>query len=378
MVLYITLFLMISFYIIVENGIYGKKLNRKQSNYIGICIALLLVVVSGTRNVGGTDYFWYKRVYETTPSIRELLTSNIGETSFYLRSMDMGYLMINSLCKGFGISWSGFTFIHASFFYFAMYKGLKRYCDNFSIVLMVFLAKVFFYNTFISMRQSITVAVFFLALPLIENRKLIKYMVICVLCALIHAGAIIMIPFYFVPLIKLNGKRVLFASAIMSAFPILNIPIFNFVINIVMRWFSFFSPVWAEKANNYLSSGDSGISKLYLIEYMLVAIIISLFYTEIKNQFKHGEFVVGMFIMLLPLFTIFSSISIVTRMKDYFILSYGVLLANVLEIKKIRYRAVIMLTVIFICGFEFFRFILLFDGGDMLRYQSYLFAKIDG
>ncbi|OHX51979.1 hypothetical protein BB777_03660 [Planococcus faecalis] len=62
-----------------------------------------------------------------------------------------------------------------------------------------------------------------------------------------------------------------------------------------------------------------------------------------------------------------------TRLKDYFILTYPIVLGYLCLIDKGKYRNIVQISTILICGFGFIRFILLFDGGAMIPYESYLF-----
>lgn len=349
----------------------------KQRKVLNIMMLFFLILISGTRLMGGTDYYIYEQSYNSVPTLFDVLNrSESVSSNFWLAGMDFGYIVITSIFKSIGISFHGFCFIHACFFYFSMYKGLRNYCNNFSIILLVFLCKVFFYNTFVSMRQSITIAIFFLALSLIKEKKIVPYMILSIIAVTIHAGAIIMIPIYFIDYIKLNKRRYTIFVIGLLPFAILNIFGINVIgvfAPIIRSVFSLISSTWANKAENYLTSSSS-LSLFYVFEFLLIAILVWKYYDEIVGMDERCEFFIKIFLCLWPIFTVFGGMEIVTREKDYFILSYGVLLCYLIQMRKRRYRQIIILGTIAICCFEYFRYIIMFDNGHFLNYQSWLFG----
>ena len=183
----------------------GKLKNEKEKRIFEISVLLLLCIISGTRyNLGGTDYFVYKKAYGAVPMIRDFNFANIQNVDGTFE-MEKGYLFLNSLVKTMGLNFYGFTLIHSMIFYLCMYIGLKRYTKNFNYFLVVFLYKMFFYDTFISMRQSISIAIFFIAVQFIEKRKPIKYFALCILAFLFHNSAIILFPWHY--LLKNHQNR---------------------------------------------------------------------------------------------------------------------------------------------------------------------------
>lgn len=348
----------------------------KQRKAINILVLFLLAIVSGTRLVGGTDFTFYEQSYNNTPTLLDVINNKaLVESNFWISGMDIGYLIITAIIKSLGINFHGYCLIQSLFFSFALYKGLSRYCNNFSVILLVFIAKTFFYDTFISMRQSITIAIFFLALPLIEDRKFIKYLIVCLVCIFIHAGAVILILIYFISLIDIDEKKYKLIIISLLPFPVLNylhINVLGLLTSFISKVFGMFSSYWSSKADNYTQYNTSGMSLFYVAEYLIIAYLVFINLNSICKDEKK-KFSVKVFLCAWPLYTIFGSMSVITREKDYFILFYGIVLCYCLGLNTQKYRQLIMICMVGICIFEFWRYIILFDHGSLLGYRSWLF-----
>ncbi|AQU80219.1 hypothetical protein AJGP001_13460 [Planococcus faecalis] len=166
---YILLFSFCIFLLILNNFI---KMNHKK--IFEITSLIILCLISGTRYyLGGSDYYIYETVFNGLPTLKDFIINFAHIHNYYpTYGFESGYLFINSLIKTLGLNFFGFTLINSIFFYTCLYIGFKKYSFNFNLLIIVFLYKVFFYNTFISMRQSITLAIFFLAIKYIEEKKL--------------------------------------------------------------------------------------------------------------------------------------------------------------------------------------------------------------
>ncbi len=373
MYFYIGIFIFCVIMLILNNLIKEEK--EKKIFEIGTLI--VLCIVSGTRYyLGGTDYSIYKNMFEVIPTIQDFDFSTIHNI-YGTFGAEKGYLFFCSIIKSVGFNFFGFTLIHSILFYTCMYVGLKRYTKNFNLLIIVFLYKMFFYDTFISLRQSITIAIFFISLRFIENKKLIPYFLCCLLATTFHNGALLLFAIYGVSKIKLTKKRLIILNCIFIPtllVSILKIPIlapFQGFINL------FSTETAAQKASNLINATTTtGISYLHTIEYFTIMFLIIINYSKIIEQDKNAEFIIKLFLVLLPLFTIFRGYEILTREKDYFLFTYAVLIDYLCRIKNKKYYLPLQGITIAICLLGFYRFIILFDNGGMLPYRSYLQESI--
>lgn len=354
----------------------GKLKNEKEKRIFEILVLLLLCIISGTRyNLGGTDYFVYKKAYSVVPMIRDFNFANI-QNVYGTFGMEKCYLFLNSLVKSMGLNFYGFTLLHSVIFYSCMYIGLKRYTKNFNYFLVVFLYKMFFYDTFISMRQSISMAIFFIAVQFIEKRKPIKYFALCILAFLFHNSAIILFPLYFINRIKISKKAFKIINIIGIIFLVLNITgIFVFNPSGIVNKIFNGNQNAMEKAEGYFDTSEK-ISIIHTLEYYLIAIIIYLNYDSIQNKNEHSNLILNMFVILMFIFTVMRGFVIITRIKDYFLWTYPILLYYLIENRKVKEKYLIAILSCIVCLYGYIRYINSFDNGGLMPYNSYLNDKI--
>ena len=319
------MFIILSLFIICVLFAYGIETSEseEQRSRLTIICLIYLTFVSGTRLVGGMDFPTYAGLYNHLPTFPDVLNPDLRNNNY-----EIGYTYIASFFKTIGISFYGFCLIHSAFFYFCLWKGLKRYTSHFGIIILVFLYKLLFYNTMISMRQSITIACFFLMVPLIEEKKIIKYYIAAFLVSTIHNGAYLLFIVYPLVYIALSKKRILWLNIIFiptlaigaSGIDVLG-PIGKFLQENAN------SEMMARKASGYFESENlSAINIMHTLEYFLFMFLL---YTNLdKFNLRNSKIhiVIWMFLCLLPIFTLFRGSEILTREKDYFIIYIGVVI----------------------------------------------------
>lgn len=358
--------------------IFNNVLNdKKEKMVIEIITIIILCIISGTRYyLGGSDYNVYKTMFESVPTIEKFDFSSVHNIHGTFGA-EKGYLFFCSLIKTIGFNFFGFTLIHSIIFYSCLYLGIKKYAYNFNLVIIVFLYKMFFYDTFISLRQPITIALFFISMHFIENKKIIPYFICCMIAIAFHNGALFLFLVYFINKFELSKRRIIILNCIFIPtiiFSLLHIPIlspFQWFINI------FDTDTAMNKANDLINSTDlSGINIIHTLEYFLIMFLVIKNYTEIIEQDKHAKFIIKLFLILLPLFTLFRGYEILTREKDYFLFTYAIIIQYLCKIKDMKYNFIIQCLTIAICLFGFCRFIILFDNGAMMPYQTYLTKNV--
>ncbi len=345
-----------------------SELTRKRLTFI--CL-LILTLVSGTRLVGGDDFFVYSRHYDNVPTFPDVLNPSLQGDLF-----EIGYEYITSFFKTLGVSFYGFCLIHAMIFYFCLWKGLKRYTSHFGIVILIFLYKLFYYNTMISMRQSLTVAFFLNMVPLIEQKKYVKYYVASILVSTIHNGAYLLFALYPLVYFALTSKRIVWLNVIF--FPTIFLGLAGINVFGLLEQFMVENAAneqMATKAMGYFGNENaSGIGIFHTFEYFLLMVLVLINLKRFNLRDSRVHVVMWMFLCLLPLFTLFRGSEILTREKDYFTIYYAVVIGYLID-RLPRYRTAIYLCTLLICAFGYYRYAILFDKGGLLLYKSWLFEQ---
>ena len=199
----------------------------------------------------------------------------------------------------------------------------------------------------------------------------------CLLALFFHRSAIILFAIPLIANIKLSKKSFEIALIIgLVLFILVRIDLMNInsiVINVLN--FIFENDKGAINRIELYSHSTTEISIFYTIEYYLIAVLLLLNFEKLYNFDKNSKLFTNLFIGMLPLFTVFSSFSMVTRFKDYFFLCYPILISYIARFSK-KNKLLIYTIVIIICFYGYMRYIIKFDGGSLIPYSSFIFENI--
>lgn len=370
---------------------YGYFTNKRDSRFLKIVVLLLLIFMSGTRYyMGGEDVYIYEGLYKNIPAIENVLQYiftgvNHGVNTNY----EIGFLLLCSVVKTFGFSYFGFILIWTVLFYTLVLKGLEDFVPNWAIFFGVFMYKLMFYDTFISIRQGLTVAMFCYMLRYIRDRKWYIYFPLCFIALMEHNGAVILFPLYFVTMVPTS-------KCFICLYAILMAPTW-FISSIVdLRALIYWGAdlLGSSKGEHWAESMET-LSVIHTIEYYVIVVLVLLLYDKILSNKRGREvkLVLQLFLISLPLFTLFKDWIIVTREKDYFVMMYGILFGYMLDggtttpleydddgqvicnqysYAGRRNARVLALGIIIACFIGMTRYVMVFDGGVLMHFTSFI------
>lgn len=368
MAFYISVFLFILLLIFIE-----EQLPAKERGYCDCLMLLTLGSLTAFRNIGGTDFYVYMSIYNNVPDFFDyILYFNNLQEKFSLLGFERGYIGYLSFLKTFlRLSFYGYLVIQSIIIYTCMYLGLKKFMSHWGIFILIFLYKMFFYETFISMRQPMTIVFFYLMIPLIYERKTLKYyLILTFLVFPFHNGAIFLYLVYLISFVEITKQRLILLNCIfiptliVAELGIDPIASFGFLIDFVS------DPVMKKKALGYMG-GEDALSIVHTLEYLLVMFLLIINYDKIIRCNKYAPLVVKLFLILLPMMTLFRTNLFFRREIDYFVPTYAIILGYLCDIYKSKKWIIIGGTAC-ISLYGFVRYITLFDGGAMLPYRSWL------
>ena len=366
---------------------FSKDRTKKYLLYITIG---LLVFMSGTRYyMGGNDVYVYESVYNNAPSVNVVLKFlftgiNEGVNTNY----DTGFILMCSIIKSIGFSYFGFILIWAIIFYILMINGLKEFITDWSPFIAIFMYKIMFYNTFISIRQGMTIAMFCFMLRFIRDRKWYFYFPVCLLAILEHGGAVILIPVYFITHLPVSKTFISIYSLVLlpTFFISSSIDLSDTIVQVasIISWNDRKASMWSELT--------MPISFIHTLECYIIIALVLLFYDKIINSKKQKEakLALQMLLIAVPMFTLFRDWIVLTREKDYFVMSYGLLMGYLFEGKTtsvlsygneeyghintigINNFKIISLLFFAACFIGMIRFVNAFDGGVLRVFQTFI------
>lgn len=345
---------------------------KRDAKLLNIITLGLLIFVSGTRYyMGGSDVYVYENVYENVASVGNILRYMIWGTNLGVNeNYEPGFLLICSVAKTFHFTYFGFTLVYAAIFYVLVYFSLKRFVDSWAIFFALFMYKIMFYNTFISIRQGMTLAIFCFSLKYILDKKWVKYFICCTVAFLIHRGAIILFPLYFVQYVPMS-KKILkyFAIGFAPTWLIRNHVDLSGVIQRVIDTIGY-----AQKSEGWMEATET-ISIIHTLECYIIILLCIYFFDYIIEKGEKAKLSLQMILFTLPIFTLCSNWIILTREKDYFVLFYGIVLGYIVTSEKLSFEnKQIIKACIFLAAFiGMVRYVVVFDGGVLWHFTSFIF-----
>lgn len=253
---------------------------RDQKRILNVLVMLFLIFMSGTRYyMGGSDVYVYENFYKTVPSVPVVLQYVFtGVNHGVNENYEWGFSLIASVIKMLRFNYFGFTLLYSILFYALMYKGLKKYAANWQILIAVFMYKMMFYDTFISIRQGMTMAIFFIAIQYMEEGKWLRYFILALVATCVHRGAILLFLVYFLRFVPVTKKgltwyAVLFAPTYLIRGAVDISGILNRVISIIG---------YEQKSQGWTEATEA-ISIIHTIECYIIVIMVIIFFEKIKK-----------------------------------------------------------------------------------------------
>lgn len=369
----------------------GFYTNERDSRILKWLVVSLLIFISGTRYyMGGSDVFVYEGAYNTAPTPGIILTYIItGVNHGVNTNYEAGFLLLCSVIKSIGFSYFGFTLIWSILFYYLMVKGLEDFVSSWSAFFAAFMYKLMFYNTFISIRQGLTIALFCYSLRFIRDRKWYYYFPLCLIAMLEHNGAIILVPMYFITYLPTTKGFIRSFALLMAPTWLISgaVDLSGLILRMAELLGNSKGERWAESTET--------ISIIHTAECYIIVLLILLMYDKIVSNKRTEEvrLVLQLFLVAIPMFTLFKDWIILTREKDYFVLMYGILFGYIIEggtttpedlgnegnavcVQSdsigINNATLITVGIVGACFVGMFRYVLVFDGGVLMHFTSFL------
>ncbi len=325
---------------------------RQYSFLLGFCY-LIILLLNGTRDGVGTDYEHYTWVF------------NIARKGEVYAIVEPGYWFINVLFKNFEYGHRFVLGLMCTMTYLVFFLLAKE--EKVIPLLIPFLFSfgfIFFSNNIV--RQSFAITLFIYSIRYIERKKFWKYLVSVLIIFLFHTSAILLIPFYWIGKIRLNKSYwiiMIFSSVIMYRLNIFHIVIRS-IASLIPKYKHFIG-----LAGHDEFQGGMGLSMILLI---FLGISVALFAKYMQNNKRHQIY--------FNLFMIGICFSIMLFSSAYFYrftfyLFYIILLLIPILIKNIEKKNMkrIVFTFFFFLSLIWWVKVLLFNDGDPLPYQSFLF-----
>lgn len=358
----------------IISGIINSRFIR---NTLAIAIICMLVFLSGTRyHLGGYDYANYDYMFQNAPTLDNLhLIEYIRHSG--LIGTDIGWTLINSVVKSLGFNFYGLTLFVALFFWFTMFTVLKSYMVNVNVFIVIAMYKYLLDVSFIYMRQSIAVAIFLISLKYILRRQFGNYLILIILAATVHFSAMVLLPIYWICQIKISKRGLILYSICFS----LSFLLVIFKVNIA-SFFSVFSNIFSGSGSQKITEaasgnlyGEAGIlsSTVHLFEFLVIDYFLIKNFDDFNPKDSKKMLIIKLYMILLPIYSIFATSAIMVRYGFYFLFTYAVIIDALVSKKSIVNKIYLYVLIAIVSFAGMYKFVVGFDNGADWEYDSFVF-----
>jgi hypothetical protein len=279
---------------------------------------LLFLFFFGLRGFVGWDWYAYYPAFERAGG---LFSQEFFRTISNEGAREPGYAIYMSLIKTIVPNYHFFIFVSVLIDLLVFNWIFKRYSLNYAFCFLVFMAISAPMEVDL-LRNIKAVILFLLAVPYIEKRRIVPFILIMLLALSFHSSAIFMMPLYFVGRKALPRTLVIVLLSIANVIYLLQLQFMTPFVEAVASWLGGSYEVMTEI---YLSSDLYGVSRgisIGFIERLGTSILILLFYKKLQQRPGYTLFM-NMALLSIFIYLLFGEITIIIdRVVLLFAISY--------------------------------------------------------
>lgn len=313
-------------FIIMAIGAYSEEQlpykPRRDLQFIGLWA---LIIISGLR-YEMSDYNQYRGVY-------------------YLDyfQFEPGYELMQNIFSGLGVPFAVFVFIFAAISCLFLKKAFSNYWFFWGMLLV--LAKLATFYAMSGMRQWMALCICFYAISILLKGEKIKFVFWTIIAFTFHRSAFIVLPLIFLYKREFSYKL----SLIIMALAVL--------VGYSAKEFLFAAADAIElfDATGYLIDNETGINTLNWIENFAFLAMGLTIRKRVKDKVPHYDFFLYMMLIYCAFLIAGSDFGIIKRLRDYYVLSYYIILPSISVAFRKQERNLINTIIILYFGLLFIR-----------------------
>lgn len=332
-------------------GVFLDKEKEIVKNAYYIFLVVFAIIFAGLRDmIGGFDIYIYSEVYEAT-----------WEEIVLYSPFEQGFKYYFLLLKQFSNS-REFMIFMTSFFILLIHSiVIKKNAINPFFSLLIYFCK-FYLMSFVYLRQGLAMGMLWMSIPFILNRKLIPFIFISILAFYFHKSSIIFFPLYFIANYNFSKRHYIIL-------PILTLIVAVSPLSSII--FSFIGDEVDSKFGHYANK-ESSFNIFYLIEASTLALLLYKFKNDLFKTRQGKLLANGLFIYILVTLMAITNATFIRFIWYYLIfviLTLPVMVEYVLnDINKKYFK---LITIFYFLTLST-RLLLIWDGGDLMPYQTFL------
>jgi len=309
-------------------------------------VAVLLIIFIGCRGFLYTDWISYYPVYDSAPSLFDGAKSI---SNFFEENWENGFLFYMILCKTISSNYFFFQFISFTIDFFILYYFFKRIIPRY--IILGFLFFILFSGIGIEfnlLRNSKSIMLFLISLKYMEEKKVVKFMLLNCVGALFHISSLLYLPAYFILQKKFSRALILILFIIGNLIFLLQVEWCKLFLTFISDFFPGRLGILLKLylASDFYSSAY-GITIGYL-ERFFSFIIIYYFSQRLCKSNKNNLIYINAFYLYTFIFLYFSEISIILeRVAILFIFPYWILYPLIYSLLRNKSKQIFLLILLF-------------------------------
>lgn len=183
------------------------KTPKQQQTYFKYMMIFLALFVGLADMLGGYDRYIYGELFDSF-ALSRINGGHLSNSSlFSLYHSEWAYVFLNYVISFITCNRYIFIFLLTCIIYFSLYKSLKEYTSNPLFALILFLGLWYFF-TFTYLRQVLAATIGWLSIKYVLERKPWHFAAVVFVAYGFHNSAIMLAPFYFLPMRQYNKRKV--------------------------------------------------------------------------------------------------------------------------------------------------------------------------
>lgn len=326
---------------------------RKNHLVLLVTFVVFLVIASiRTESVGSDTPNYAKFFYNV------LACNNFGD-AFAVSRFEVGFAAVTFLLTRITDSFNVYLLVLCAFYYGCVVSFIGKYGKSYGTAVLIAFGLTVFYDPLITLRQSVSIGFFLIAFRDLLHRKALRYFVLIAIACSFHISAIILVPVYFFPAIKLSKAsdcvKWLGLIALACALEGVALKIAGIVFPYYAHYFD----------TDYAGGGVRAASMLLLGSRLVLLLLACLSNWRAYQKQDESNPIVGKLNMLLLMDVLVAALSLsfnlLDRLEGYFAVSFVVAISNAINFKRNREGRICDLLAILV-SFAYITALLVFRG----------------
>lgn len=299
------------------------KVNIKSDTRYLKVIFLILILFLGLRgSTVGLDMVNYNDFFilaSTNPL--GFLISNV--------EFEIGFKLFTKFITLFTNNFSVYIFIISIISMIGVYTFIRDNSKNYFASIFLFITFNYFIYYTCTLRQCMTISFLLYAYSFLKGGKFIWYFIIVLISSTFHKTSLVLLLLPIFKYFKFDNKKIFCFVIFCILLFFIKEPVINFLTNTIYR--------------QYINFGDTSGSG-YMMLFLILSLICGVLFMCKKNKISYNEenkYLFGMFLLTLPFQVMSTYQGLIARIVLYFLYSIIILIPNVIEMSKVKYRKIL-------------------------------------